>query len=72
MSYEIKIEKDWDGYLAKVVGYDNLFAWWLTENEAQSELMNVIDMMMDFYMEKTEQQRSIRNFLFTKWFHYAI
>lgn len=72
MNYDISIEKDWEGFLAKVVGHDNLYAWWLTKKEAESELMNVIDMMMDYYMEKTEQQRSIRNFLFAKWFHYAV
>lgn len=72
MSYKIVIKKDGEWFLAKVVWYDNLFAWWDTKEEAKSELMNVIDMMMDFYMEKTEQQRSIKNYLFSKWIHYAL
>lgn len=72
MVYDIVIKKDWEGFLASVVGYDNLYARWVSEKQAESELMNVIDMMMDFYMERAEQQRSIRNFLLSRWVHYAV
>lgn len=38
LKMNITIEKDWDWYLAKVVGKDNYFAFWNTQREALIEL----------------------------------
>ena len=53
----ITIEKDWDWYLAKVVGKDNYFAFWNTQREALIELKNVIEMIRDFYEEQIVEQK---------------
>ena len=50
---DITIEKDWDWYLAKVVGKDNYFAFWNTEEEALDELQKVIQMLNDFNEEQS-------------------
>ena len=40
------IEKDGDGYLAKVKDQPNLFAFAYSEKEAVQELKNVVEMIM--------------------------
>ena len=45
---KIIIEKDGDGYLAKVEGHQNLFAFAYSEKEAVMELKNVVEMVMDY------------------------
>ena len=40
---DITIEKDWYWYLAKVVGKDNYFAFWNTEEEAEFLKRNGMD-----------------------------
>jgi len=58
---KVQIQKDSHGYLAKVTGYENIFAHGTTEKEAKKELLNVLEMMMDFHLEQVEQDRKIRN-----------
>ena len=62
----ITIEKDWDWYLAKVVGKDNYFAFWNTQREALIELKNVIEMIRDFYEEQIVEQKQIESLLLVK------
>ena len=62
----ITIEKDWDWYLAKVVGKDNYFAFWNTQREALIELKNVIEMIRDFYEEQIAEQKQIESLLLVK------
>ena len=55
---DITIEKDWDWYLAKVVGKDNYFAFWSTEEEALDELQKVIQMINDFNEEQSAKNNN--------------
>ncbi|SMN12981.1 hypothetical protein BHECKSOX2_1541 [Bathymodiolus heckerae thiotrophic gill symbiont] len=55
------IEKDGDGYLAKIEGHQNLFAFAYSEKEAVIELKNVVEMMMDYHLEQVNDERIIRN-----------
>ena len=68
----ITIEKDWDWYLAKVVGKDNYFAFWNTQREALIELKNVIEMIRDFYEEQIAEQKQIESLLLVKEKEYAL
>ena len=68
----ITIEKDWDWYLAKVVGKDNYFAFWNTQREALVELKNVIEMIRDFYEEQIAEQKQIESLLLVKEKEYAL
>ena len=68
----ITIEKDWDWYLAKVVGKDNYFAFWNTQREALIELKNVIEMIRDFYEEQIAEQKQIESLLLVKVKEYAL
>ena len=68
----ITIEKDWDWYLAKVVGKDNYFAFWNTQREALIELKNVIEMIRDFYEEQIAEQKEIESLLLVKEKEYAL
>ncbi|MBS1256377.1 MAG: hypothetical protein MAG581_02199 [Deltaproteobacteria bacterium] len=54
---KIQINKDGEGFLAKVEGQDNLFAFAYSKQEAISELKNVIDMIMDFHLEQLNIER---------------
>jgi len=45
------IEKDGDGYLAKVKDQPNLFAFAYSEKEAVQELKNVVEMIMDYHLD---------------------
>ncbi len=55
------IEKDGDGYLAKIEGHQNLFAFAYSEKEAITELKNVVEMMMDYHLEQANDERIISN-----------
>ena len=61
MDTNIVIEKDGEGYLARVEGHDNLFAFAYSEREAILELKNVVEMILDFHIEQVNNERLIRN-----------
>lgn len=70
---KILIKKDWEWYLAQVVGHKNLFAFGLTKKQAYDELLNVIEMIMDYHLEQVETERKIKNhILWTKSANYAV
>ena len=48
---DISIKKDGGGYLAEVIGNDQLFAYGSTESQAKTELLSVVEMMMDYHLE---------------------
>ena len=52
MKVNILIEKDGEGYLAKVEGHQNLFAFAYSKQQAVIELKNVVEMMMDYHLEQ--------------------
>lgn len=58
---DIVIRKDWEGYLAEVKWLKNIFAFWYSEDEAKSELLNVVEMMMDFHLELLEKERKLKH-----------
>ena len=58
---KIEVKQDGDGYLAKVGGRKNLFAFGYSEKEALMELGNVVEMMMDYHLEQVEVERKVRN-----------
>lgn len=58
---KIEVKQDGDGYLAKVRGRKNLFAYGLSEKEALRELSNVVEMIMDYHLEQIEVERKVRN-----------
>jgi predicted RNase H-like HicB family nuclease len=58
---KIIIEKDGDGYLAMVKGYQNLFAFAYSKQEAIIELKNVVEMVLDFHLEQVNEERVIKN-----------
>ncbi len=60
---KVVIKKDGDGFLAEVEWHDNVYAYGATESEAKSELLKVIEMMMDFHLEQVENDRKIKNHL---------
>lgn len=66
------IEKDGDGYLAKVDGHQNLFAFAYSEKEAIIELKNVVEMIMDYHLEQANDERIIRNELASVVEQYAV
>jgi hypothetical protein len=66
------IEKDGEGYLAKVDGHQNLFAFAYSEKEALMELKNVVEMIMDYHLEQVNNQRIIKNELNSMVEEYAI
>ena len=47
---QISIEKDGEGFLAKVMGTDELYAFGFTQQEAIRELSNVIEMVSDTFL----------------------
>ena len=69
---DIIIKKDWEGYLAEVIGNDQLFAYGATEEDAKKELLGVVEMTMDYHLELVESERNIKNQLTSKEFNYAI
>ena len=54
------IEKEGVGYLAKVKDQPNLFVFAFSEKEAVQELKNVVEMIMDYHLEKINAERLIR------------
>ena len=69
---EIIIEKDGEGYLAKVEGHENLFAFGYSEKEAVLELKNVVEMIMDYHLEQLNEERIIKNQLISTVEKYAV
>ena len=65
---KITIEKDWEWYLAKVEGRDDIYAFWYTEEEAKTELLGVADMIMDFHLEQVEKDRKVKNTIISNFF----
>jgi len=72
MKINVVIEKDGDGYLARVEGHQNLFAFAYTEKDAVIELKNVVEMVMDYHLEQANNERIIRNELVTTLEKYAL
>nr|VFK48037.1 MAG: hypothetical protein BECKTC1821E_GA0114239_11014 [Candidatus Kentron sp. TC]VFK50556.1 MAG: hypothetical protein BECKTC1821D_GA0114238_11092 [Candidatus Kentron sp. TC] len=72
MKTNIVLEKDGDGYLAKVEGHQNLFAFAYTEKDAIIELKNVVEMVMDYHLEQVNDERIIRSELATRVEKYAL
>nr|VFJ91054.1 MAG: hypothetical protein BECKLFY1418B_GA0070995_102327 [Candidatus Kentron sp. LFY] len=72
MKINIVLEKDGDGYLARVEGRQNLFAFAYTEKDAVIELKNVVEMVMDYHLEQANDERIIRNELATTVEKYAL
>lgn len=66
------VKEDGEGYLARVRGSENLFAYGLTKDEALDELSCVIDMTMDYHLEQLEIERRARNELMTRRATYAV
>ncbi len=60
---KILVKEDGDGFLARVRGSQNLFAFGTTQKRALNELSNIIDMMMDFHLEQIEQERHAKQAL---------
>ncbi|HKL22032.1 MAG TPA: hypothetical protein VJ904_09515 [Tichowtungia sp.] len=69
---KILVKEDGEGYLARVRGSENLFAYGLTKDEALDELSGVIDMTMDFHLEQIEIERRARQELLTNRASYAV
>ncbi len=69
---KIVVEKDGDGYLAKVEGRQNLFAFACSKKEAIIELKNVVEMVMDYHLEQINNERLIRNELASTVEKYAV
>ena len=57
---KIEVKADGEGFLAKVRGRQNLFAFGYSEEEALQELGNVVDMVMDYHLEQLETERKVR------------
>ena len=66
------IENDGEGYLARIEGYPNLFAFAYSEKEALVELKNVVEMIMDFHLEQANNERIIKNELSSVVEKYAV
>jgi predicted RNase H-like HicB family nuclease len=69
---KIIVKEDGDGYLARVRGSQNLYAYGLTEEQALEELSGVIDMTMDYHLEQVDIERRARQELLTKRAAYAV
>lgn len=69
---KILVEKDGEGYLAKIENHDNLFAFGYSEKEAIVELKNVVEMIMDYHIEQVNEERIIKNQLTSAVEKYAV
>jgi len=58
---KIDVVKDGEGFLARVIGQDNIFAYGTSELDAKKELVWVVEMMMDYHLEQVENERQIKN-----------
>ncbi len=64
---KILVKKDGEGYLARVQGSANLFAYGLTRDQALEELSGVVDMTMDYHLEQVDVERqALRELLNTR------
>jgi predicted RNase H-like HicB family nuclease len=72
MKINVVLEKDGDGYSARVEGHQNLFAFTYTEKDAVIELKNVVEMIVDYHLEQANGERIIRNELATTVEKYAL
>ena len=61
MKVNIVIEKDGEGYLARVQDQQNLFACAYSEKEAVTELKHVVDMLLDYHLEQANNEKIISN-----------
>ena len=55
------IQKDGDGFLAKMKDQPNLFTFAYSKKEAVQELKNFVEMIMDYHLEQINAERLIRN-----------
>lgn len=55
-----RVKKDGDGYLAEIIGQNNLFAYGETQEEAKQELIHVVDMMIDLHKETLQKEQNYR------------
>lgn len=69
---KILVKEDGEGYLARVRGSENLFAYGLTKEEALNELSGVIDMTMDYHLEQVDIERRARRELIENRAAYAV
>jgi predicted RNase H-like HicB family nuclease len=69
----ISIRKDWDWYLAEVEWYENIYAYGKDPEEAKSELIEVLEMMIDYHGELIEAEKKLKEQLLSpKKFDYAV
>ena len=59
MQYQIDTHPDGEGYIAEVVGYPYMYAFWYSKEEAQRELYSVLSMLKEYYTEQVELTKSI-------------
>ena len=52
----IEVKKDGEGFLAKICGRDNLYAFGFTKKEALKELGNVLKMITDYKLDHIKVQ----------------
>ena len=52
----IEVNKDGEGFLAKICGRDNLYAFGFTKEEALKELGNVTEMIADYKLDHIKVQ----------------
>lgn len=69
---KVLIEKDGEGYLAKIEGHDELFAFAYSEIEAMIELGNVVEMIMDYELAQINEKRLIKNAIYATIEKYAV
>ena len=69
---QITIEKDGDGYLAKVKKHPNLFAFAYSKKDVILELKNVVEMIMDYHLEQINNERLIKKELTSMQQNYAV
>ena len=72
MKINIVVEKDGEGYLARIDNYQNFFAFAYSEKDAIIELKNVVEMMMDYHLEQVNDEQIIRNELIATAKKYAV
>jgi len=69
---KILIKEDGEGWLARVRGSDNLYAYGLSREEALDELTSVIEMTMDYHLEQVDIERRAKQELLTNRVAYAV
>jgi predicted RNase H-like HicB family nuclease len=68
----IIVKPDEKGFLAEVEGVTNLFAYGRTKKKACQELLNVIDMMLDYHQEQVKLEKKIKSKLLKDQFAHAV